>query len=35
MSLDPDKAGDGVWGLEEALGTFPETYVKIKAMERC
>ena len=31
--LDPNKAGDGVRRLEEASGTFPETFVKIKALE--
>ena len=33
--IDPDKAGNGVRGLREALGTFPETFVKIKNLEPC
>ena len=31
--IDPDKAGDGVRRLGEALGTFTEIFVKIKLLE--
>ena len=33
--MEPYKAGESVRGLGEALGTFPETFVKIKALEPC
>ena len=33
--MDPIKAGDGVRRLGEALGTYPETFIKISALEHC
>ena len=33
--MDPDKAGEGVMMLGEALGTCPETFVQFKVLEPC
>ena len=31
----PDKVGDGVRGLGQPLGSFPESFIKIKHLEPC